>query len=234
MARNSFFLMTALLCTGGCESRTAEETLQPADAVQQPGDAASGSSQTGWACDAGERRCVEDRWLEHCPPDGANILRFDCSVGGGGYCLDGACHARSCYGTLFCDGSSLRECSALGVAGDIVKVCELSCVEPSGDAYCDEDWCAPGGTFCDGTDIRVCTAPGQRGEFVETCPEACRVGSSGAICAERICEPGTKTCSANSIMTCNSSGTGYSSRPEACVGELCRDGECVPLEGASG
>ena len=155
---------------------------------------------------------------------------------------DAAPPASCVPGSVSCsDERWLERCSLSGTSVE-----KVDCAA-SGGGFCRDGVClgaichngtARVTTVCQGATVHECSDSGGPGPVVATCAddEACVEASNfTAECRKKICVPGQKVCLGTSIAECNDTGTAYLGHTMVpCVGQLCKDGKCVPLEGAQG
>jgi hypothetical protein len=101
----------------------------------------------GQLCDLARGRCVD------C------LAPTDCTTGK--VCVAGACSVAICVpSTLYCDGSTVRRCDALGQSGVTAKVCPTGQYCDPATAACKALLCAPGSKGCNGAITTTCNAEG--------------------------------------------------------------------------
>jgi len=136
-----------------------------------------------------------------CAADGASAtLKMDCGAGGR-VCVAGACVPVVCSaGQRFCQGPSVRQCTAKGDSSSLV----MSCVEgqycDAASATCRAGVCMAGQPACNGNVRTTCNADGSGyvAGGTDCAPDTCQGGlcvgcSSTATCGDHLCSSPCET-----------------------------------------
>jgi len=179
-----------------------------------------------WICTPGTADCSENAdSVRNCARDGLSIAsEVDCAAEGK-QCYLSECKPKACEpGSVFCQGSELRECIANGTDSTLKLACGAGRYCDSATQACAAQKCTPGAAICDGERATHCddagSGPVAGGSDCSADGRVCFNGDCRAvICSAAFCQDGN-------AWSCLEHGTASKLSSTCASTQYCLNGGC--------
>jgi hypothetical protein len=179
-----------------------------------------------WICTPGTSDCTADgKTVKECAMDGLSFASERDCEGDGEICYLAECRPKACEpGSVFCQGSELRECVANGTNSTVKLACSVGQYCDSKTQACAAQKCAPGASLCDGDIATHCdsvgSGPVSGGTKCSDDGRACFNGECRAvICDGPFCKDGNG-------WSCLENGTSSKLSTTCSANNYCLNGSC--------